>query len=75
MSAKSMAHTLMGLDAANNLPVPSRLLIDLAARYAIWRQNHRSRCDLARLSKHHLSDIGLDPRDAALEIEKPFYRY
>lgn len=40
----------------------------------LWRFRSRTRQHLARLDAHLLRDIGLDPADRAVEIEKPFWR-
>lgn len=41
---------------------------------SMWVRRDRERSQLAQLSNHMLSDIGLSRADAVLEINKPFWR-
>jgi uncharacterized protein YjiS (DUF1127 family) len=39
-----------------------------------WRRRSHQREELARMSSYELRDAGINPNDAAYEIEKPFWR-
>jgi uncharacterized protein YjiS (DUF1127 family) len=60
--------------SAQPLPPLSRLLVTLALTVAAWELRHRTRKHLADLPEQMLRDIGLNPNDAAIEAEKPFWR-
>lgn len=39
-----------------------------------WRQNARTRRQLAELTSLQLADLGISPSDRVREISKPFWR-
>lgn len=41
---------------------------------ARWRQNARTRRQLARLDARELADCGIYPAERAAELDKPFWR-
>lgn len=41
---------------------------------ATWRRRRHARAELARMSRHLLKDIGLEPAEAWAEMAKPFWR-
>ena len=65
---------LEGLRAYGPLPAPSRLAVEMAWLYLLWRRRGKSRRDLARLDPRMLRDIGLSPKQAARESDKWFWR-
>lgn len=56
------------------LPPLSRLLVSLAYGIAAWDDRRRTRAALARLDRHLLRDVGLDPARVSSECAKPFWQ-
>ncbi|MCY1559657.1 hypothetical protein D9M68_967140 [compost metagenome] len=60
--------------AATPLTAPRRLASKLFRLLHQWRQNARTRRQLAELDARQLSDIGISHSDRQEEISKPFWR-
>ena len=62
--------------ALTNQPLPplSRLALGLVLTVVTWDLRRRTRSDLAKLSPHMLTDVGIDGQVAQTEIAKPFWR-
>jgi uncharacterized protein YjiS (DUF1127 family) len=56
------------------LPPVSRVAFAVAQAVLNWETRRQTRRDLARLDPHLLQDIGLTPRLADCECQKPFWR-
>ncbi|MBE7375318.1 DUF1127 domain-containing protein [Pseudomonas lopnurensis] len=56
------------------LAQPGRLLQRLIQLLRQWRQNARTRCQLARLDDRQLADIGISHSEREAELSKPFWR-
>lgn len=56
------------------MPPLSRLLLAFAMLTYRWETLRRTRKDLSRLDEHMLRDIGMDPAQAQIETDKPFWR-
>ena len=56
------------------LPLLSQLVIRTADLVMTWQGRQRSRKQLDALDSRLLADIGLDPKAAVIEAEKPFWR-
>lgn len=67
-----MALTQLG--ARTNLPVAAVIAVRCAYLITLWSFRHRSRRQLNSLPYAALEDIGLTPRQAALESRKWFWR-
>ena len=65
---------LEGLSARTTLPALSLIAVRLAWAYVLWTQRRKTRVHLSRLDDHMLRDIGLSPREADIEMRKPFWR-
>jgi|APEBP8051073178_1049388.scaffolds.fasta_scaffold00020_272 uncharacterized protein YjiS (DUF1127 family) len=63
-----------GPAAGTSLPPLSRLVLSVARNVVVWESRHRTRRALARLDQQILRDIGLSEVEAAVELEKPFWR-
>jgi uncharacterized protein YjiS (DUF1127 family) len=50
------------------------LILRLLARLHTWRQNSRSRRQLAQLDGRQLADAGITASERDLELAKPFWR-
>lgn len=50
------------------------LMLRLLARLQTWRQNSRTRRQLAQLDARQLSDTGISQADRDAELDKPFWR-
>ena len=50
------------------------MLLRVTLLAVTWEMRRRTRKDLGGLSRHMLSDIGIDPMLAATEASKPFWR-
>lgn len=50
------------------------LLIAVDRTLAEWHFRVESRKELARLDRHVLRDVGLDPMEVHREVHKPFWR-
>ncbi|MBX9756687.1 MAG: DUF1127 domain-containing protein [Pseudomonadaceae bacterium] len=51
-----------------------RLLASLLARLQTWRQNSRTRRQLAQLDTRQLADTGITQAERGSELDKPFWR-
>lgn len=70
-----MNTTLSRASRANALKTPEPPLADrLSATLLTWRQRSRTRQCLKKLTADELCDVGLSPKDALNEAEKPFWR-
>ena len=47
---------------------------ELAKLFRTWQKRSRGRRDLARMSNHELSDIGISQADRYFETAKPFWK-
>jgi uncharacterized protein YjiS (DUF1127 family) len=52
----------------------AKVMHSLATTAGRWRQIHRSRRDLMRLSPYLLDDIGLDRQTCEDEARQPFWK-
>jgi uncharacterized protein YjiS (DUF1127 family) len=50
------------------------LMLRLMARLQLWRQNSRTRRQLAQLDGRQLADAGISPSERDAELDKPFWR-
>lgn len=50
------------------------LALRLLARLQTWRQNSRSRRQLAQLDARQLADTGISQAERDSELDKPFWR-
>jgi uncharacterized protein YjiS (DUF1127 family) len=66
--------TISKISRSRPLPPLSRAFFALAEVVLNWETRRQTRRDLAHLDPHQLKDIGLTPRLAASECEKPFWR-
>lgn len=62
------------LSACANIPVASRVAMEVAQLVARWSHRASSRKALASLDAYMLKDIGLTREEALQEAEKPFWR-
>ncbi|MCY1284710.1 hypothetical protein D3C76_826020 [compost metagenome] len=56
------------------LETRARPLNRLFRLFALWRQNIRTRRQLAELDERLLSDVGISPSERIAEISRPFWR-
>ncbi len=73
MSAKTTTELLFDLNTTAKLPTLSVVLVNTAARYALWHRNHVTRKRLAGLSAYELEDIGMTQAEAQSEARRPFF--
>ncbi|MCP4295270.1 MAG: DUF1127 domain-containing protein [Proteobacteria bacterium] len=52
----------------------SQFFTKAAQTVSKWKNNYRSRKELALMDSHMLKDIGLTEADVYNEVEKPFWR-
>jgi uncharacterized protein YjiS (DUF1127 family) len=50
------------------------LMLRLMARLQLWRQNSRTRRQLAQLDGRQLADAGITQSERETELQKPFWR-
>ena len=55
-------------------PAPTGILRLVLTALLTWSARSKDRAHLARLDPHLIRDIGIDPRHAAEESAKPFWR-
>ena len=60
-----------GRPAASGLGALTRAVI---GEIALWNRRAMDRAELARMSRHELRDIGLNPANTWDEANKPFWR-
>jgi uncharacterized protein YjiS (DUF1127 family) len=68
--------TISHIERVRSAPLPpiARVAFAVAQAVLTWETRRQTRRDLARLDPRLLCDIGLTPRLAATECEKPFWR-
>ena len=63
----------MSLEILNRSPAPRLRWSQLTHSFAQWRQQARSRAELAMLNDRVLQDIGMSRCTANFEASKPFW--
>ncbi|EWY41665.1 hypothetical protein N825_24290 [Skermanella stibiiresistens SB22] len=68
------SHLVSSIDPIARLRWIARVIVTVFDTLAEWRERARQRRQLARLSDHMLSDIGISRADVLMEHAKPFWK-